>query len=149
MLSAYSLLLKRGFIFTFNWLCKWWRFMRLCIFVKFVDWFLRGKQNHIYQTVTHHNTKSSRYQLYLGGNNYKTIVIYLIDSGLLNNSEIVHGLSIPADFSRDYLVLHIYSVYTVHDILALEYAHPHLQIILRCTLLFMQTHLSSVNKRGG
>ena len=45
--------------------------------------FLRGKQNYTTHTDTNHNTKPSRYQLVIGGNDAETIGIYIIDSGSL------------------------------------------------------------------
>ena len=47
--------------------------------------FLRGNIIYSVHTETNHNAKSSDYQLAIGGNNIKIVVIYLIDIGLLKN----------------------------------------------------------------
>ena len=48
--------------------------------------FLRGEINYTSHTYTNHNHALSRYQLVIGGNNYKNIRIYIIGSGLLKKA---------------------------------------------------------------
>ena len=57
--------------------------------------FIRGEQDYTAHTDTNHNTNSSRFQMVIGGNNTKTIGIYLIDSGLLKKAKTIHDLFIP------------------------------------------------------
>ena len=90
-----------------------------------LNFFLRGIWNYTDCTYTNHNNKSSRYQLVIGGNNDKMIVIYIIDSGLFNKAEIAHDLFRPEDFASKYLVLCLASVDNMHDILALDCPDPH------------------------
>ena len=47
--------------------------MRLCICVKCVDLFYKGLKKYTAHTDTKHNTKSSRYQLFVGGKMLKLL----------------------------------------------------------------------------
>ena len=82
MVSAEFLLFKKGFIFTFLG-CENDGVSCDSIFVLSVlTDFIRGRRNYTTHNDTNNDTKSSRYQLVVGGKNSKTIVIYIIDSGV-------------------------------------------------------------------
>ena len=61
--------------------------MLIFIFFSVLSYFLRVKLNYADHTDTNHNTKSFRYQCFIGGNNAKTVDVYLIDIGLLKKAE--------------------------------------------------------------
>ena len=58
-------------------------------------YFLSGEQNYTTHTDTNHNIKSSSYLLVIGGNNNKTIGVYLVDVGLFKKSGIANDLFRP------------------------------------------------------
>ena len=140
---------KKGFRLNFLGCTKYGVSCNSAFVLSALTGFLWVERNYKSCTNTNHNNNLSRHKLVIGGNNDKTISIYLIDIGLLKKAEIAHDLFRPAYISSNYLVLRLASVDIVHDILTLDFPYSCSQIILSYTLLSMWEHLASVNIKEG
>ena len=101
------MLYKKGFRFTFLGFGNYGISCYFSFLLSALAGFLRVKRKYTAHTYTNHNIRPSGYQLIIGGNNDKTIGVYLVDSALLNKDEIAHDLFRPAYFVTDYLVLNL------------------------------------------